>query len=281
MPPERPGRRLAVCADDFGFGPAVSRGIADLAARGRINAVSCLSGGADWQAAAVHLAALPRTVERGLHFNLTEGRPLSADLRRVWPELPTLPRLLISAGLRRLPLAAIGVEWKAQWDAFADRVGAAPDFVDGHQHVHHLPGVREQILDALVRRHADVAVRNTGRLPGTGSAFKRWVIEYTGGRSLDAALRARGLRHNAALLGVYGFDAVDYRQRMRGWLRHVPATGALLFCHPAAAGQDPGDPIASARRREADYLGSDAFVQDLDESGVSLGPVWQQTPSGD
>lgn len=274
-----PQRRLAVCADDFGLAPTVSQGIAALAAQGRVNAVSCLTQGADWPHGATLLAALPRHVERGLHFNLTQGEPLSRELRRVWPRLPSLPHLLVAAGLRRLPLAAIGKEWEAQWRAFADATGTAPDFVDGHQHVHHLPGVREVMLQALEAQARDPAVRHTGHLLGPGAAFKRWVIEHTGGRSLGAELRARGIRHNAALVGVYPFDAGDYRARMQGWLDALPLEGALLFCHPAATGPDGGDPIAAARRREAAYLGSDAFVDDLAERGISLGPVWQRRSS--
>jgi hypothetical protein len=40
-----------------------------------------------------------------LHFNLTEGRPLSPSLAALWPSLPSLPRLLLASHLGRLPLA--------------------------------------------------------------------------------------------------------------------------------------------------------------------------------
>ena len=46
-------------------------------------------------------------VELGLHFNLTEGTPLSPDLAAHWPVLPGLAKLLALAHLRRLPAAAI------------------------------------------------------------------------------------------------------------------------------------------------------------------------------
>lgn len=277
-----PTRRLAVCADDYGCSPAVSRGIVQLALRGRLTAVSCLTGGEHWPACAPWLASLPAGVERGLHFNLTEGRPLSPALRRLWPRLPSLPRLMLMAALRRLPLAALATEWQAQWHGFVDATGAVPDFVDGHQHVHQLPGVREIVLAAVAAQPRPPAVRNTGCLPGPGDGFKRIVIERTGGRALQQALRRAGLRHNAVLIGAYGFDTDDYGARLRGWLPQVGMQGALLFCHPGDpdAPGEAGDPIAAARRIEARYLGSDRFPADLREAGITLGPVWQRRSSG-
>ena len=93
------------------------------------------------------LARSRAPLELGLHFNLSEGAPLSAALRALWPTLPGLARLLALAHLRRLPLAAIGAEFRAQVDAFAEALGRKPAFVDGHQHVHALPGVRRIVLD--------------------------------------------------------------------------------------------------------------------------------------
>lgn len=276
-------RTLAICADDFGLNAAVSRGIAELAARGRLNAVSCLCGGGAWRDSARLLSALPADVALGLHFNLTEGTPVSAELRRHWPHLAPLPRLIAAAHVGRLPLAALRHEWRAQWQAFTDAVGRPPSFVDGHQHVHHLPGVRDVVLGAAAS--AAVAVRNTGHVGGPGHGLKRWLIERTGGRALQRRLRELGIAHNTVLLGVYGFVEADYRALMQRWLAAAPAEGGLLFCHPGLAPDDgatgtAGDPIAAARRREAAYLGSAAFADDLAAAGVTLGPAWRRRSSG-
>jgi len=276
-----PPRVLSVCADDFGLTPAISHGIADLARRGRLTAVSCLTNGARWPETAPLLAAVPPSIDRGLHFNLTEGEPLSAELRRHWPGFPALARLIVAAHLGRLPLPAIASEWQAQWQRLVDATGAAPNFVDGHQHVHHLPGVREIVVEAVATAPGDVAVRNTGCVIGPGDALKRFAIERTGGVALQRLLRHSGIAHNGVLTGVYGFDDPDYRARMQRWLAALPANGALLFCHPAAAGaQDAAaaDPIAAARLREAAYLGSAAFEDDLAAAGVTLVSVWQRGP---
>ena len=269
-------RRLALCADDFGGTLPHSEAIAGLAQRGRLVAISCLTNGPHWRAAAPLLGPLGARVERGLHFNLTEGAPLSPELAKEWPRLPTLPRLIARAHLRALPGAALQAEFDAQIDAFAAATGAAPAFVDGHQHVHHLPGIRTVVLDALARYPAQVAVRNTGHLLGPGFDFKRMLIEQTGGRALLRLLRERGIAHNPTLTGVYDFAQTDYRALMRRWLREVPDEGALLFCHPGSPRGDAlADPIAAARAREAAYLDSDEFEADLRRADVTLAAVWR------
>ena len=268
-------RVLAVCADDFGLAPGISRGIAELARRARLNAISCLTNGPHWRSDAGLLQDLPASVDAGLHFNLTEGAPASAELAAVWPRLPSLERLIVMAHLHRLPRAAIAAELAAQWQRFADTAGRAPAFVDGHQHVHHLPVVRDIVLNALARHAPAPAVRNTGRVAGPGFALKRWLIAGTGGRRLQRMLREQGIAHNPALTGVYDFVPGGYRHRMQQWLAALPAGGALLFCHPGAPDQsEVADPIAAARLDEARYLGSDAFSADLRSAGVRLGRIW-------
>ena len=74
-------RELTLCADDFGCSAAVDRAILDLAARGRLSDVSCMVGGPAWPGDAPTLAGLPALAQGrlriGLHFNLTEGTPMS------------------------------------------------------------------------------------------------------------------------------------------------------------------------------------------------------------
>ena len=282
MPPQR---ALLICADDFGLTPGIDAAIASLVRAGRLGAFSCLSNGPAWQQDAAAVAGLRCQAQAGLHFNLTEGRPLSPALARWWPQMPSLPRLLVDAHLGRLPLDAVADELAAQWQAFVAASGAAPDFIDGHQHVHHLPGVRGLLLHWLQRQPQATPVRSTAHLAGPGHGVKRWVIERSGGRALARALaqqvQPHRLPHNRLLLGAYDFAAADYGALMRAWLAQVPEQGALLFCHPgrpsdsgAAEGGDLPDPIAAARQRELAYLAGPDFPRDLVAAGVVLGSVW-------
>ncbi|MEO8544122.1 MAG: ChbG/HpnK family deacetylase [Burkholderiaceae bacterium] len=275
--PQAP-RTLNLCTDDFGLSPGIAQGIAQLAQAGRISAVSCITNVSGWSRDALLLPAFPRTVGMGLHLNLTEGVPLSTQLARVWPRLPSLPRLLVQTHLRLAPRQALQREIAAQWHAFVAATGRAPDFVDGHQHVHHLPVVRDALMAVLDTLPVRPAVRSTARVLGRAHAFKRWLIAATGGRALGRQLVRRALPHNGALLGVYDFHNTDYRALMQSWLGDLPPQGGLVFCHPGAlSGLDAHDAIAAARGRELAYLSSDAFVQDLANAHVVLENSWWRT----
>jgi len=266
-------RVLALCADDFGQSRGISAGIDGLVRAGRLGAVSCLSSSPRWREAAPLAQAWPAHVDVGLHFNLSQGAPMSGALRARWPRFPSLPRLIVQAHLRLLPRAALARELRAQIDAFVAAIGRPPAFIDGHQHVHHLPAVRDLVLDAVSRIEPPPAVRNTGRVLGPGFALKRWLIAHTGGAALRRELRRRHLRHSPALVGAYDFVDPAYRALMQGWLRALPAEGALLFCHPGQPDPQP-DAIAAARQREYAYLASADFARDLQDAGVTPGRVW-------
>ena len=269
-------RVLAVCADDFGLSPGISAGIARLATAGRLTAVSCLTNGPHWRTGAALLNGLPATVDVGLHLNFSEGRPLSPQLAKLWPQFPSLPSLIARAHLGMLPRGALRNEVHAQLAAFSRARGRPPAFIDGHQHVHHLPVLRGIILDMAEHVQPLPALRNTGRVPGPGAGLKRWLIEHTGGRALAREIEQRQLASNPALLGAYDFVEPDYRALMQRWLAALPAEGGLLFCHPGDHAQgDAPDAIADARGRESAYLGSSAFAADLAAAGVVLGRAWR------
>ena len=275
-PPLRP---LAVCADDYGTSSAASAGILRLARAGRLESVSCRVNGASWQLDAPALRSVPITVGLGLHFNLTDGRPLSSRLAALWPRLPRLPHLALRAHLGLLPRGAVRSEFHAQLRAFLDATGSFPAHIDSHHHVHALPIVRSLVLDAAEHMRPVPAVRSTGNLPGPGFAVRRTVIEVAGGRALANELVQREFAHNPALLGVYDDATTDYRTLVQGWLARVPPQGALLMCRPSegpaqGTAQRP-DAGAAARVRELAYLESPAFTEDLARAGVALGPVWR------
>jgi chitin disaccharide deacetylase len=237
--------------------------------------VSCISTCEGWAADAAWLGGLPATVSLGLHFNLTQGQPLSRRLAKVWPTLPSLPRLMAQAHLGLLPRAALRAEFHAQFGAYVKALEKPPSFIDGHQHVHQLPVVRNIILDAVEHIQPMPALRSTAPVRGTGSGLKRWFIEHAGGLGLAGELRRRVIPHNRALLGVYDFRETDYRKLMQGWLASLPAEGGLLLCHPGGVSSiGAHDPIGAARIRELNYLSGDYFSQDLAAANVTLGSAW-------
>jgi len=246
-------RRVVLCADDFAQTLATVDGIVALVGAGRLSAVGCLVESPLWPAAAPRLAAVATDrCDIGLHFNLTQ------DVARGVHRATALPLTIAAACLRLLSWERIAVALQRQLDLFEREMRRAPDFVDGHQHVHQLPGAREALV-AVPR------------------GVKAAAIARLGGRGLRQRLVAAGIPHNADFAGVYGLSAAaDFPALLRGWLAGV-RDRALVMCHPAspgAAGGPGGDPIAdpiqTAREREHAYLASDAFAADLARAGVRL-----------
>jgi predicted glycoside hydrolase/deacetylase ChbG (UPF0249 family) len=259
----RPERRIALCLDDAGLHPGVNAAALELARRGRISAVSCLVGAPHWAEAAAALRGLdPVAVEVGLHLDVTE-HPLDTGLRR------PLNDWLVRSHLRAVDRIRIRREIDAQLDAFEQAMGRPPTYVDGHQHVHQLPGVREPLLQALAARGARPWLRSTRR-PARGASAKAWLIEMLGEHGLRRLAGEQGLRQNGHLLGVYDFagDAGRYLALLRGWLA-AAVDGDVMMCH-AAPEAPVDDAIGAARRWEYEVLTGDAFGELLAVEGVRV-----------
>ncbi|SDH56544.1 ChbG/HpnK family deacetylase [Propionivibrio dicarboxylicus] len=243
-------KRIAVCADDFGLNADVDAGIIALSEQGRLTATSCLTTGPTWPTSAARLRELP--IDAGLHLNFTEA--FAGDAPHLPLSLP-LPALIRACYLRRLPKSRLAEQIERQCDAFERHYGRAPDFVDGHQHVHQLPMIRDALLPILARRYAGQPLwlrRTAAPAALPAFRFKAFVIAALGSRRFATLAEAQGWRLNGRLLGVYDFssDADGYAHLLRGWLQ-AAKDGDLLMCHPAIAGaaltQPHHDAIAAQR----------------------------------
>ena len=260
-------KKITLCADDFALHPAVDAAVAALAQMGRLTATSCMTTAPRWPPAAQLLAPLRPALQVGLHWNLTEGHGQPA---------PSLVQVLTQAYSGRMKASSAADSLQRQLDAFEQHTGTAPDFIDGHQHIHQLPGLRQALLQVLRTRYGtDTApsqrpwIRST--LPAQWGANKAAVLALLGGLRLHRLLKNAGVRHNPQFAGVYGFDAATpaaYGAHMAAWLHSAP-TGTLLMCHPANA-PVPGDAISAQRLVEFAYLASPAFGDLLGELGIGL-----------
>jgi predicted glycoside hydrolase/deacetylase ChbG (UPF0249 family) len=248
-------KRVALCADDFGAFPGADAGILRLVGAGRLGGVSCQVAGATFQRAAPALRERLGEVDAGLHLDLASGRG-------------GLGPLLLRSHARLVDRGAVAARISAQLDAFERALGGAPAFVDGHQHVHQLPVVRDALLEVLAARYGRPGplVRNTVPLRFRGA--KPCAIAALGGRGLRRALRAHGVPHNPDFAGVYGLDPrAGYPSLFRRWLASA-SEGTLVLCHPGTAPDDPGDPIGPARAAELVYLASAELEDACREAGV-------------
>lgn len=259
-------KRVILCADDFGQAPAISRGILQLVDAGRLSAVSCMTGTAAWTEWGATLAQRQESIDIGLHFNLTHA----CDLQR-WNAQP-LNTILRDALSSRLDKHALATTLHAQLDRFEAVIGKAPDFVDGHQHVHVLTGIRGVLLREIGRRYPgrEPYLRNVNPyLQRSPALFKTILLKTLNAGFADAARRA-GLPCTRGFGGIYSLSPeANFVALMQGWLT-MARDGDLLMCHPGAAADDASDPIATTRPHELQHLISDTFAAQLRAADARL-----------
>ena len=273
------GTMICIALDDYGLSHGINEAALRLVDAGRLQATGAMVGAPAWRAGVAALRRLDaHGIDIGLHLDLSE-HPLP-------PHKPWALRSLIARSLLHLlDDGALRAQIAAQLDAFEDALGHAPAFVDGHQHVHQLPVVRDVLLAELAQRYPRHRpwLRATRALPwrsagiGAANAFKAATIQSLGARAFVRSARRLGFARNRRLLGVYGFDgdAAHYLGLLRAWLR-AAQDGDLLMCHAglaAAHGAARPDPIATARATEYELLRGADFGELLRAEGISLWPM--------
>jgi predicted glycoside hydrolase/deacetylase ChbG (UPF0249 family) len=131
-------------ADDLGLSPAIDAAIIQAAQAGHLTQVSCLVTHLD--PATFSSYALPKTVECCLHFNITEGHPISnaASIPSLITKQGTfysLGRFLLRLNLGLIKSEDVARELQAQLDRFKQLFGAYPIHIDSHQHIHLTHGI--------------------------------------------------------------------------------------------------------------------------------------------
>jgi predicted glycoside hydrolase/deacetylase ChbG (UPF0249 family) len=262
--------RFVLCADDFALSAGVSEAILRLLGQARLSAAGAMTNRANWRESAAHLKELAASADLGVHLNLTCGASLGL-MSRFAPsgELPSLGAVLRGALSGHLPLPEIAEEFRRQVDAFARAMGREPDFLDGHQHVHAFPGIREALfaaVDALgltrriyIRDPADgfgaIASRRLG-------AAKALLIAGLA-KGFAGRLAAIGISANIGFAGIGPFDPRrDYAADFARFLR-APGRRHLVMCHPGFV--DPelleADSVAATRPKEYEFLSGDALPE--------------------
>jgi predicted glycoside hydrolase/deacetylase ChbG (UPF0249 family) len=268
------GPKLIVNADDFGVSEAVNRGIVEAHELGIVTSTSLMATAPAFE----HAVALARSCPRlavGVHLTLTDQRPLT--------ELPTLvtadgtfpphtTQLLQRAVVKRLPLPEI----RRELDAQIRRVRAAGieiSHLDGHQHVHVLPGVATVIAE-LAASHGNLAVRYPAeRLRGymlRSAKHVRRVAEQAALRLFCARSPLRRLRRSDDFVGFYFGGRLD-EANLATVLGGLPGAGTVeLMCHPGADDMRPIGGWEYAWAAERNALTSARIRELLAARGVQL-----------
>jgi predicted glycoside hydrolase/deacetylase ChbG (UPF0249 family) len=244
--------------------PAIDGAVIRLAESGRVSSASVMVLGASGENQVAELRRLQ--VALGLHLDFT-----SAMFNRRYSSNTTLRALMAETWARRLAPARAEQIISEQLERFETIAGQLPTFIDGHQHVHQFPVIRDSLIKVLAARYPGkhFYLRNTVSSCWRGS--KATVIARLGGPRLRALADREGHRYNIDFCGVYDFsERSDLRQLWRGWLSSLPPYGGLVMCHPGFPSERVIDEIDAARNREFRFLNSEQFAELTDEFGIDV-----------
>jgi predicted glycoside hydrolase/deacetylase ChbG (UPF0249 family) len=216
-----------------------------------------------WKSAAPRLLVHRGRLSIGLHLDLTLGPPAGA-IRRLAPRrrFPGLARLIALSVLRLLDAKDIAAEISRQLDLFEAGLGFPPDHIDGHQHVHALPVVRQALIDVVAQRYPvnppmlrDPADTKDNIKARALSVRKALIVNTLAGGFGDTA-RARDLPTNVGFSGFSEFDqSQPYGEELR---RAFLATRSphIVMCHPGHVDAELAlrDPVVDRRQMEYDAL---------------------------
>ena len=282
-------RNLIVNADDLGWTVGVNRGIAEAHRNGIVTSASLLANGEAF-AQALELARATSGLGVGVHLNLSDGPPTAPteavpSLVNDAGELEGGPDgLLLKIATRGLSLREVETEWDAQI-AKVRKAGIEPTHLDGHKHVHMLPGLFEIAL-RLAKRHGIAAIRvsheasNLRAALSTGEARGAVVLKQ-GVQARGLKLLARDAREQAERAGV---STADYfcgiaqtgeltKEGVARLLRSLPEGTTELMCHPGYADdtlRKTATRLQASREKELEIL-TDTEIRNLVASqGIRL-----------
>jgi chitin disaccharide deacetylase len=283
-------KNLIVNADDFGWTDGVNRGIVEAHQRGILTSTSLLANGADF-IGAIELARQTPSLVVGVHLNLSHGPPIAAagavvTLVNAQSLLANGPEALLLNIVRgKLSFDEVEKEWDAQISKICS-AGITPTHLDGHKHVHMLPGLFEIAL-RLARHHRIPAIRVSHEAPrlraalSTGNRSRRAVVWKQSVQAKALELFTRDAREQAARAGVATADyvcgiahtGVLTTEGVACLLRSLPQGTTELMCHPGYAGKDLHNTptrLQDSREQELDIL-TDVQIRNLVASeGIRL-----------
>ena len=283
-------KQLIVNADDFGLTKGVSEAIVDAHRHGIVSSTTLMANGEAFEAAAALSRQTPG-LGIGVHLNLSEGVPVS-PARRI-PSLVdadgrlhlTPVQLWKGIATRQVSVADIESELRAQI-AKIRRAGILPTHLDGHKHVHVLPGVSDIVI-GLAREFSIPSVRcpveeHHGFLSmawgGRGSRVSMLKQHLVGrgvtafARRFQQRLAEAGLHRPTHFYGLSSTGFLDTRGIRDVLGRLQPGTSELM-CHPGypdAVLEKTGTRLLVQRDVEMFALCSPVIKRLVSDSGIRL-----------
>jgi chitin disaccharide deacetylase len=282
-------RNLIVNADDLGWTAGVNRGIAEAHRDGIVTSASLLANGGAF-AEAVELARDLSGLGVGVHLNLNDGPPVAP--RESVPSLVNEAGefeggpdgLLLKIATRGLSMREVEIEWGAQISKARD-AGIEPTHLDGHKHVHMLPGLFDIAL-RLAKRYGIGAIRVSHEASSLRAALstgerRAAAVLKQGVQARGLKLLARDARKQAERAGV---STADYfcgiaqtgeltNEGVARLLRSLPEGTTELMCHPGYADdalRKTSTRLQGSRQKEVEILTDKEMRNLVASQGIRL-----------
>lgn len=239
---------LSIAADDFGLTRRVTDTILQVVDGGPVRLVSIVANGEAVEYALTEYKKRANILALAVHLNLTEGKTLSA------PE--EVPHLVDSRGMFKNSVAGLWLSYTfgsrtkraalraevrreavAQIGSIREALGGESLAVNGHQHVHMLPFVFEEVMTI----GGVVAVRITREplffcgVPSPINMVARFMLSVLSRRLMHSA-RARGVRTNDWFVGLLYSGRMTEKILRAGLARAQGGSVEALF-HPGSAAE--------------------------------------------
>lgn len=263
-------KKVMINADDFAQSEAIDAAIIDLANRKIISSTSVLVLSPRWQQSAKQLVNLP--IQVGLHLDLTSAFSKQYGCNY------GLSKLIFLAYTRQLSQQYLEKIIELQWDRFCEFYGGPPDFIDGHQHVHQLPMVRDALFSIIAKKAWETQQNHWLRscYSKQWRGFKAMIVSILGAQFFTRKAFQLNINTNSDFAGVYNFNPkMNLKKSWESWLDSLTGHHALVMCHVAMPNlkhdvdDNVNDAIYNARLNEYQWLASDDFLKLIHSKGFS------------
>ncbi|NUS21041.1 MAG: ChbG/HpnK family deacetylase, partial [Mesorhizobium sp.] len=163
----------------------------------------------------------------------------------------------------------VHAELDAQYGRFVEALGGPPDYIDGHQHVHFLPVVRNWLLARFGQSSHKPALRGA---PGLVALDAKIAAIAALAAGFNRSMQRAGFSVMTPLSGIYDWRQPEkFASTLRAAVDTMSEQGVFM-CHPGHVDEilRARDPMQGVREVEFGFLISDDFGISLDRAGARV-----------